>query len=390
MNHQVILELGQLQEVLRAEVPGASLEELRRAAAVLGLVHHVVFEDRSFTSAEDRLLRQALERVEELSPAIIDALCAILDRAPQALPRPDPVICAGQLRGTSSPDTPLQLWDALLMLAAAGGSLRVLAPISWRLGADIPPEVRAAHLGLELPKETSTTSVHPDAITWDADGFRIGHGMNEVSVSWLRLRRLEPVEPWPRLAVRTSSLAFDFAPAREARDTGGRERFAERVASLLQAAGRYRAGTETIVHAGWVAVADVGWEAVGSLPEPEPTVAAGAYRTAARERITETIVARRGPLSAFETLLEWLASTPENPFRHQPREVVVTDSAVHVRRRDGRCARVPTGALRLRLGRRDGIYVFGRRTRLLLTQREVCPVAQHLDALLRTRGRLAD
>jgi len=95
---------------------------------------------------------------------------------------------------------------------------------------------------------------------------------------------------------------------------------------------------------------------------------------------------RRRSLTALAGLAAWVVFRD----RHlSSREVGALGSALaRVRgvRREER-ARLPLWALRERRGDRDGLYVFGRRTLLLLPQRGApCPVAQHLDALLRDRA----
>lgn len=82
-------------------------------------------------------------------------------------------------------------------------------------------------------------------------------------------------------------------------------------------------------------------------------------------------------------MLSWLASGPENPFGAQVVEAAVTPEHVYVTRRSGATRCIPLASLRTRRGADDAIYVFGRDTELLLTDRARCPVCRLLDQRLR-------
>ena len=200
-----------------------------------------------------------------------------------------------------------------------------------------------------------------------------------VVVRWRELARVEAVEPWPSLLLvwqwpNGGDDGCIFVP-RSARVA---EPFAEEVERLVLHCERF---VPTSVVRGWLDVPEVPWEQVARGPSDEQHGGgAGAYRSAAIAP-EERIVARRAAPTSFETLLLWLASTPERPFRDHPREVIVTEQHVYRRSSQG-WARVPLETLRAARGAADGprVYVFGRRTLLLLPHRAECAVREALDA----------
>ena len=205
---------------------------------------------------------------------------------------------------------------------------------------------------------------------------------------WSDEFELAAVDPWPRLLVRWDGGEVVLAP----RTFGGLLSplsFEARAESAVREVER-RAPER--VRLGWVDVPVVDWERVTGLPAlPEDGGASagdGAYR-AGRALAEEVAVAARSGPTPLEAMLDWLASSPDRPWRDHPREVRVTEDALYASRGDGSAWRLPLTALRRRdgVGGEDAVYVFGRRTRLVLTARvPPCPVRAFLDRRLTAGG----
>ncbi len=221
--------------------------------------------------------------------------------------------------------------------------------------------------------------------------------LSAVLVRWHELRRLSLVDPWPCFRIRWSSRGVRAEDAYGPRGDADAHDFARAVERLVEVT---RVHAEHLIDQGWLAAPDTPWEPTAGLPHadaPPAAPALGAFRTAARDaaRPEHTVIAQRGAPPTFEALVVWLRSGPARPLTVLPREVRVTaDDTVHVRWRDGRCARVPLDALRCRLDvpldaedSADAVYVFGRATRLLLLGRHACEVAQLFDRRLAVMGR---
>jgi hypothetical protein len=241
-----------------------------------------------------------------------------------------------------------------------------------RRSRDEPPEIDYA---------SGPVAIRPGDITYTRNGFDVGIGMHSYLFPFRDVVAVEAVEPWPCFEV-------------EWRDAGGtsKKRFVPRFRSERDAVGRdveklfrylERERRGDLAKRGWLDAPVVHWERVKGFPDEEERddAAPGAYRRAARTA-GETILARREEPSAFETLLDWLASSPDHPWRDHPRDVAVTDEHVYVRRRDETVHRLPLATLRgVRKNRDlDALYVFGRNTILLLPRRDGCPVLALLDA----------
>jgi hypothetical protein len=265
------------------------------------------------------------------------------------------------------------------------GTLGWVYTLATILGHGVDPLHRAIELGIEPPLERTYTRVDANEITLDRDLITIGTSLHAISVGWAQLVLVAGVDPWPGLHVRWRERGYPgdawYRPWRNP------EAFAERVRKLVaHVEARLGELATRRVDRGWIGKPDIQWEVVAGFPD-EPTAGGrGAYRTAGKRTPDEPIVARRAAPASFERMLLWLASRADTPWREHVEDIVVTDTYLYARRRDSTIARLPLWALRTRLGTRDGVYVFGQRTRVVLPQRSgPCPVAQHLDALLRAR-----
>jgi hypothetical protein len=217
---------------------------------------------------------------------------------------------------------------------------------------------------------------------------------HDVHIRWTDLSALRAVDPWPEFTVEWVGHGFSdsakFAPAhhpykllRSAPDSQRVARFAEIVEALFDAAARYAPRKEQkAIYRGWLDIEDVPWTVTDVMPTMEAqSPQLGAFRTASREH---SVVAVRERPTAGEALLSWLVSSPRRPWRETPRSIVVTHEHVFARFYDGGIRVVPRSALRLRLGGPvgDAVYIFGRRTQLILTSPPDCPVRAALNSQL--------
>jgi hypothetical protein len=210
------------------------------------------------------------------------------------------------------------------------------------------------------------------------DGLVLGAGMHTVEVAFAVLYHVEPVDPWPSLAVGWIDASVPYravlSPAEADADT-----FAERVASAIEAcAQRVPRATAR----GWLDVPELAWEPVDAMPgEREEGPAMRGYRMA--PEAPDPIVAKRTLAVGGPRLFTYIAARLRRPPRRvEPREVVLTRAFVHVRTSGGVKLRLPADTLRAsrRTDDGDAVYVFGRNTELLLVHHEGCELTAALDA----------
>ncbi len=213
-----------------------------------------------------------------------------------------------------------------------------------------------------------------------------------IVLRWPELRQVAAVDPWPSLQISWQASggldALTFRPARPGLDGVispwlAPEEFAAEVEELIRFVQRH---TSVLIDRGWIDIPELAWEQVGSMPDPpseRAVVGDGAFRAAPRP-VEDVAIAVRAAPTPYEAMLEWLASTPDRPWREHPRRVRASDDFLYVERRDRTMWRAPLDVLRARLGGsdEDAIYVFGRRATVLLTHRAACPVRALLDARL--------
>lgn len=227
---------------------------------------------------------------------------------------------------------------------------------------------------------------------WDGTDPLETTNVDAIVLRWHELRELAAVDPWPSFRVRWHGPGggdeHTFSPRRGT--------LAEKLSPALSPPGFARSveamiyhvasHTEGLVKRGWLDAPEVEWERVRALPEARVArelAGQGAFRAAPRP-IEEEATALREKPTALEAMLQWLVSSPEKPWREHPREVRTSAAYLYVERRDRSFWRLPLDTLRVRLGttRDDAVYVFGRRTGILLTHRDGCPVRAELDARL--------
>lgn len=217
------------------------------------------------------------------------------------------------------------------------------------------------------------------------DGVTLGTAMESIDVSLAQLYHVEPVDPWPSLAIgwvdRGTSYRAVMTPHEQRDDVHA---FAAAVEELVTTHAR----TLRAVVPGWTRAPVLAWERVEALPgERDEKPALQGYRMA--PRVEDPIVARRVTAPGEGSLWTWLWSRFASPPRRiDPREIVLTQRFVYVRTRSGARLRLPLAALRTswRTATGDAIHVFGRNTEMLLVHQDGCEVAAALDATLAARA----
>lgn len=236
------------------------------------------------------------------------------------------------------------------------------------------------------------------ALTFDEEHLTLGHDFlrwlwwepgdtprggdpdasKRTRVLWRDVVRLDATGPYPELIVAYHT-ADDVRKVTARPRSGDLGPWIESVEALFEAA---RSHLEpSALRPGWAAAELVGWEPFEEWPDEERVaILASPYRGAPPG---EQVRAVREAPPPLEALLQWLASTPEYPWKEHPVRVMATDRHVCVRRRSGEQVRVERRHLR---GRRrtphgDRAYYYGRELRLLLPLRDdACPVIWALDA----------
>ena len=368
---------------LRDRLPGDDAHA-RGIVAVAALASRLVMVDMHFSPVEARRLRGAIARVTGLSADERDAVARLVEHEWELLRDVNVDVAAGVIRRGLG-EAAGSVYDALVDLGAAAGVLHGVYPLMSLLGAQQAPHERAAELGIDVPVEDAFVGVSADSVQYDEQQMKLGDQLYEITIGWSNLLQLEAVDPWPRVHVSWRERGYPGDAFFTAR--WEKERFGVRVEALFDYA-RHRLGDHGAhkLSYGWVGRPEVPWERVAELPSEDVTRDDGAYRTSARARPTEPILARREAPGSLEKLMLYLGSTTEARWSDYVGAIVVTDSYLYAERSGGQVGRLPLGALRARIGGRDGIYVFGKQTRVILPQRSgPCPVAQHLDAILRER-----
>jgi hypothetical protein len=214
-------------------------------------------------------------------------------------------------------------------------------------------------------------------------GIQIGEprAMSSLHLPWHELMTIEPVQPWPELLIEWQEAGrlrrSRVAPSKD------RDAFEAAVEALFEAA-EARVPTSKLP-TGWLAAPHAAWQDVDALPTDHAPERGADYRSAPQTR--DAVVAVRPPRGGLHVLMQWLASSPDRPFRAMLREAVLTERHLYARRQDGKVQRLPLDLLEEKIGGSDAIYRFGRGNRVLLSDAERCPVCQGLDARLAAHGR---
>lgn len=209
----------------------------------------------------------------------------------------------------------------------------------------------------------------------------------DIRLKLRHLRVVEALEPWPTLRVtweedRVEDHRTIAPPARRFGAGGPTKTQLRHEAMVVELLGllKNKAPRRATVDFGWAGVANQPWLRVDAMPEEAPR-GDGVFRSAGGP---SRIVARRDAPTPLESMLVWLASSPDRLWVDTPREVVLTRDYLYARFARGSLRCLPRETLRERRGPSgdDAVYVFGRRTLLVLTHRDGCPVRAALDAQL--------
>jgi len=226
-------------------------------------------------------------------------------------------------------------------------------------------------------------ALRPEDYKLEPTGFRMGAGIHQLVFPFKTLVSVEATDPYPTFEIEWRHMGGKTRRrfiARFRRDEEAWGASVERIFAHLDERFPH------VVHRGWLDAQHTEWEPAAGFPDEGPSDddKRGGYRLSARDAPAEEVVAERASPKPLEAMMDWLASGPDSPWREHPREVKVTVNHVYVRRRDDAVYRLPLSALRC--GRKnttgDVVYVFGRRTRLLLPHRDACAVVTALNALL--------
>lgn len=215
-------------------------------------------------------------------------------------------------------------------------------------------------------------------VTTDA-GVVVGEMLESVEIGWAALYHVEPVDPWPAIALGWVDRGVSYSAVVAPPDSGDVERFAADVEELVT---RLRERGLAAVAPGWLQHPVLAWERVDALPgEQGRGPAMRGYRMSPEE--ADPVVARRTMEPGGSALLRWIwARLAGRPRRVDAVEVVLTRRFLYVRTRGGERLRLPASALRTsrRTPYGDSVYVLGRSTELLLVRRDGCELQAALDA----------
>jgi hypothetical protein len=224
-----------------------------------------------------------------------------------------------------------------------------------------------------------------------------GRALRSMYIRWEEISRIEPVDPFPTLAIECRTNQIRQRELVRPNRRVPLEPFADLALAFLDEAKKRR---PSAVLPGWTELAVVPWEPVPSMPNEAVRTHGGAYRISFR---AESVVATRTPARLSERVLmgfgaetvsredsgfELLADEPF-PWTVAGAHVVLTSEHAYVRDR-GVSGRLPLDLLRRRIAlSRFVVYLFGRRTILVVSDRPSCPVQRILDDRLSPWARLA-
>lgn len=342
-------------------------------------------------SARQRLPGIAAERIPLLVGAAVYLEMHVMKDG--HLARSEAELIERSLADDFAPDEIAWILDAIVRYQEAVAALRgddywfrPLFTYLFRVGPVLPHSAWKAlvmHLEGRWPlMPDATLPLVTNVTEGTSAGVQLGSpsSMSSFAIKWWSITNLEAVDPWPQVLVewheegmlRRTRVAPKKSP----------EEFEAKVEALFDEAERRLPASK--LTKGWLLRPHVRWEDVDALPsgDEEPLGGGVPYRSGSRP---DRIVARRPPRRGLDVLFEWLASSPKWPFRAMPREAVVTEKYLYVERRDRRVQRVPLELLDTGRGLTDRVYRFGRRSEVLFTGADRCPVCAALDAHLRER-----
>jgi len=231
----------------------------------------------------------------------------------------------------------------------------------------------------ELAARSEPWKITTPGIELDRDALTLGAGLTSVVVDLFQVYHLEPIDPWPSVAVGWVERGAAYRSIVTPRERDAEE-FAAVVEEVVEACER---SAPRAVSRGWLAVPDVPWERTDALPrEKEEGPMMRGYRL--RPGVPDPVLATREIAAGEARLWTFVAARLRRPpHRVEPRTIVLTERYLYVRTIAGRALRIPADTLRDGRYDADGdaVYVFGRRTELLVVHDGACP----LTPILRSR-----
>jgi hypothetical protein len=216
---------------------------------------------------------------------------------------------------------------------------------------------------------------HVVAIT--TNGLVLDRAMHSVEIAFAQLYHVEPVDPWPSLALgwidRGASYSCVVSPP-----LMGADRFAQSVEQIVELCATR---VSRAAHRGWLDAPIIAWERIEALPdERDDGPVDRGYRVA--PRAPEPILATRTIEGSAPRLMTWVWARFAKTRRIEPRQIVLTPIFLYAKSREGLRYRVPIETLRARrtTPAGDTVYVFGRNTELLVPFAAECPLCVVLDA----------
>ncbi len=143
-----------LERVVRAQMDDA--ENARIVAAIAGLLGTVAYADREYAAVEEQRIRQELARVHGLTPAGVEAICAVLREHIVEISTVEAPVYARELLALADREFRVEVLETLVDLAAADDEITVAETNVLRL--------TATALGLTQQDYNAAQSRHRDKL----------------------------------------------------------------------------------------------------------------------------------------------------------------------------------------------------------------------------------
>jgi len=114
---------ARLHALVAGHLPEADADTHALVTAIAGLLACVAYADREYREAEQAHVREALGRVHGLSPAGVEAICAVLHERLVEIAAGNQQQHTRRLRELAEPELRREVLDALVDLAAADHEL---------------------------------------------------------------------------------------------------------------------------------------------------------------------------------------------------------------------------------------------------------------------------
>jgi len=124
-----------LARTVRKEMAGADDDAACIVAAIAGLLGSVAYADRDYAAVEETRIREQLARVQGLTGAGVDAICAVLRQHIVEISTVEAPVYARELLALADRDLRVEVLDTLVDLAAADDEITVAETNVLRLTA---------------------------------------------------------------------------------------------------------------------------------------------------------------------------------------------------------------------------------------------------------------